>query len=381
MRVLRIFNFYSILAISFSLSISFVQAEVIFSESFDNQPDWDKMTDSDPSSENARDRTKGDLIPEGWDLVRSEAKWAPSRGYMDRHEAFEIKAKDAEKARGGTGKAMVNWRDSHDPGWKRWNSDGILLKKIGNQKQVYVEFYIAFSPEMYKSFSKGLMGTAKVFRIYGFTGDWNDPFNYFAGATHPGLYWSVDGSPKKYGLRNKLSLYGMNNDDANYAGMPGSSHGGDHSLSYVSSLQGMGPGGKDAKLPDQASDGYIVPGTGGVTMERVFGPPGTYTKVAFFVKLNSEKGVHDGVLTQWINDVQILHTDTLNWVPMNKNATGWNVVGFGGNDYFQKYPNSERHEEWYAIDDIKITTKVPAHLASGSGDGGAPEAPKDLSVQ
>ncbi|WP_144821936.1 hypothetical protein [Marinobacter piscensis] len=299
---------------------------------------------------------------------------------MDRHESFEIKAADSDKARGGKGKAMVNWRDSHDPGWKRWNSDSILLKKIGNQKQVYVEFYIAFSPEMYQTFVNGGLGTSKIFRIYGFTGDWSDPFNYFAGATHPSLIWSVSGA-MRYGIRNKLSLYGMNNDPENYPDMPGGSHQGDHSLSYVSNLKGMGPGGKDAKLPDKQNGGYIIPGSGAATMERVFGSPGSYTKMAFFVKLNSEKGVHDGVITQWVDDVQILHADTLNWVPVNKDATGWNVVGFGGNDYFQGYPNSERHEEWYAIDDIKILTEVPDYLKADAEAKDAPKPPADLSVE
>ena len=347
-------------------------SEVIFSENFDEQPDWDKMMDPSPSTENARVREKGDLIPQGWDLVRSEAKWAPSRGHMDRHEAFEIKAADSAKARGGTGKAMVNWRDSYDPGWKRWNSDGILLKKIGDQNQVYVEFYIAFSPEIYTSFANGGLGTSKIFRMYGFTGDWNDPFNYFAGATHPSLSWSVSGSPMKYGLRNKLSLYGMNNDPVNYPDMPGSSHGGDHSLSYMSNV--LNP------LPDKRNGGLILPKTGGVTMERLFGPPGTYTKVAFFVKLNSEKGAMDGVLTQWIDDIQILHTDTLNWVPENKNGIAWNVLGLGGNDYFQGYPNEDRHEEWYAIDDVKVMTEIPDDLSDGSKNTAAPNPPLGITV-
>lgn len=353
-------------------------AEVIFSENFDDQPDWDAMTDPNPSTEHERSAAKGDLIPEGWDLVRSESKWAPSRGEMDRHEAFEIKAADSAKAHGGTGKAMVNWRDSYDPGWKRWNSDGILLKKIGDQNQVYVEFYVAFSPEIYATYAAGGLGTSKIFRIYGFTGDWSDPFNYFAGATHPSLSWAIDGSPAKYGLRNKISTYGMNNDPLNYPDIPGSSHGGDHSLSYQSSLSGMGPGGTDAKLTDKQNGGFIT--SGGASMEKVFGPPGTYTKVAFFVKLNSEKGAHDGVLTQWIDDTQILHTDTLNWVPTNKNGIAWNVMGLGGNDFFQAYSNEDRHEEWYAIDDVKVLTKIPNDLQGGSKNNSAPSPPSGINV-
>lgn len=361
------------------LGTSITRAEVIFSENFDEQPDFDKMMDPSPSGKNSRARVKGDLIPDNWDLLRSESTWAPSRGYTDRHESFEIKAADSAKARGGTGKAMVNWRDSHDPGWKRWNSDGILLKKIGDQKQVYVEFYIAFSPETYTSYANNGLGTSKIFRIYGFTGDWNDPFNYFAGATHPEIIWSVDGQPAKYGLRNKISTYGMNNDEANYPDIPGGSHGGDHSLSYQSDLDGMGPDGTDAKLPDKKNGGYIT--SGGASMEKVFGPPGSYTKVAFFVKLNSKKGAHDGVLTQWIDGTQILHTDTLNWVPTNKDGIAWNVVGLGGNDFFQSYPNEDRHEEWYAIDDVTISTTIPDDVESNTSSHVSPNPPSGINVE
>lgn len=373
----------SFLAGAVLLGTTISRAEVIFSETFDQQPDWDKMVDPNPSTENSRARVKGDLIPEGWDLVRSEATWAPSRGHPDRHESFEIKAADSAKARGGEGKAMVNWRDSHDPGWKRWNSDGILLKKIGNQQQVYVEFYIALSPETYATFNNNPegLGTSKIFRIYSFTGDWNDPFDYFAGTTHPEVIWALDGEPNLYGLRNKISLYGMSGNDANYPDMPASQHGGDFSLSYISSLRGMAPDGSDAMLPDKLNGGYMRPGEGNATIERLFGPPGSYTKVAFFVKMNSAKGVNDGVLIQWIDDTQILYQNTINWVPLDKNGVAWNVIGLGGNDFFQSYPNEDRHEEWYAIDDVKIMTEIPNHLRGGSENLAAPKPPFDLFVE
>lgn len=372
----------SLLAGAMLLGASVTYGELLFSESFDDQPDWDKMSDPSPSSPNSRDSSKGDVVPLGWDLVRSEATWAPSSGHMDRHESFEIKAADSAKARGGKGKAMVNWRDSHDPGWKRWNSDGILLKKIGNQNQVYVEFYVAFSPETYATFNNNPagVGTSKIFRIYGFTGDWSDPFDYFAGATHPEVVWAIDGEPFKYGLRNKLSLYGMHNDDGNYPDMPSRQHGGDFSLSYISSLEGMASSGGNAKLIDKKNGGYMLPGGGVATMERMFGPPGSYTKVAFFVKLNSAKGVNDGVLIQWIDDTQILYQDTINWVPSDKNGIAWNVIGFGGNDFFQSYPNAERHEEWYAIDDIKVLTDIPDDLRGKSENAAAPNPPLGIEI-
>lgn len=365
------------------LSTSVSQAEVIFEENFDGQPDWDLMTDPSTSSIIERQAVKDHLIPIGWDLVRSEAKWSPMRGHPDRHEAFEIKSEDSSKARGDKGKAMVNWRDSHDPGWNRFNSDGILVKKVGDQKQLYVEFYVAFSPEMYATFASGGLGSSKLFRIYSFTGGWDQPFNYFNGTSHPEIVWNVYGSPKKYGLRNQVTTLGMHNDSSNYIDMPdgAGSSSGTHSLSYISHLAGQAPNGGDAKLRDKLNGGFMLPGSGNVTMERLFGPPGAYTKVAFFVKMNSDKGVHDGVLTQWIDDIQILHTDTINWVPEGKPGRFWNMVAFGGNDFFQAYPNEDRHEEWYAIDDIKISTDTPDYLTTDSKNTTAPNPPLDIGVK
>jgi hypothetical protein len=41
---------------------------------------------------------------------------------------------------------------------------------------------------------------------------------------------------------------------------------------------------------------------------------------------------------------------------------GWNFFAIGGNDYFQPYPNADRHEDWYAIDDIVVRDSLPERL-------------------
>ncbi|WP_298447391.1 hypothetical protein [uncultured Marinobacter sp.] len=354
------------------------QGEIVFEETFDDQPDWTGNTH--PSSTNSRLPSRGDVIPEGWSFARIDTQWGPSTGHGDRHEAVEILAANSDKSRGGVGKSMVSWRDSYDPGWNKWNSDGVLLKRIGDQSQAYFEFYISFSKEMYESYATDKLGNAKIFRVYSWTGDWNDPFKYFDSTSHPALDWSIKGGPR-YGIRNKLSLYGIGGEEG-APEIPGKPHSGDYSLSYMGrSLAGMAPDGGDAKLPDQINGGYITPSsTKAVSMEQVFGPPGTWNKVAFFVKLNSGKGKLDGVLTQWINDTQILHTDKVNWVPVGKPGVSWNVFGLGGNDYFQGYPNERRYEEWYAIDDVRVLTKIPDNLEQTTSEAAPPNPPGGVGV-
>jgi len=78
--------------------------------------------------------------------------------------------------------------------------------------------------------------------------------------------------------------------------------------------------------------------------------------------MNSAPGEYDGVFMQWINDHRIQNINTVNWVESGRDMVQWTGVGIGGNDWFNKYPNEQRVEEWYAIDDIKIATEIPQHL-------------------
>src|SRR5690554_4718063 len=95
-----------------------VGAEVIFEENFDDQPDWHSAMHSSDGTQRATTH----IIPEGWYSIRQDPTWAPSERHPDRHESIEILESNSDKARGGKGKSMVSWRDSHDPGWNRWNS-------------------------------------------------------------------------------------------------------------------------------------------------------------------------------------------------------------------------------------------------------------------
>lgn len=465
---------------------SFAHAEILFKESFDDQADWHGGEEFHLGS--SRLPSRGANIPSKWDFARIDPAWSPSKGHPDRHEALEILASNADKARGGSGKSMVGWRGAITPSWEfepsvvtagrflkvrniaspsygetvtttvtlngevhtysltthekgarpspqsqtssglfhnitgcrpseiydsnvipisqdtsvsvtqgdyisstkstgsmgawnYWGSENLLLKRIGEQNEVYVEFYITFSPEMHASFLVDKLGTSKIFRIYSFTGDWNDPFEYFGGVSHPDLVWGMSGG-MDYGVRNKVSILGVDGD-IGAPNMPRSAVGtGDYSLSYKSDMRGMSPEGGDPQLVDKVNGGIIGPNMDGpALMRNVFGRPGEYTKVAFYVKMNSEKGAYDGVLSQWIDDTRILHQETINWVPSHKPGDKWNVIGLGGNDFFQKYPNYLRHEEWYAIDDIVVMDRLPENLGTSSPENdAAPNPPRNFII-
>ena len=106
---------------------------------------------------------------------------------------------------------------------------------------------------------------------------------------------------------------------------------------------------------------------------QVFGADSHWTKMAWYVKMNSSIGARDGILRQWINGVQVMNMVHIPWVQANSDnkMVKWNFFSIGGNDYFHEYPTTERHEEWYAIDDVLVLDKLPE----------MPNPPSNLTIQ
>lgn len=348
----------------------FAGAEVIFEENFDDQPDWHSAM----HSQDRNQFSSTHIIPEGWYSIRQAPVWAPSVGYPDRHESIEILARNSDKARGGVGKSYVSWRDSFDPGWNRWNSESMLSRFFPEgYDQLYVEFYVSFSPNWTPA------GTSKMFRTFSWNG--GNIHNFFSGGdAGPIFIWDYAHSPS-YGVRNRLAFRGgphgenYNMSDSHVGGLARSLTGsGDVSLNFTSDLLGATLSNEAPVLYDKATGLELTKSSSQiVSHESIFGRSGTWTKIAFFVKMNSAPGVRDGALRQWIDDVLVVETDEVMWVGANSEnfMPKWNVVAIGGNDFFNEYPNSQRVEEWYSIDDLVVRSSIPENLE----DGLAPPSP------
>lgn len=360
-----------ILAVVPFLMPGFAQSTVLFEESFDNQPNY-------TSSEN--------LVLNGWTHRRNgEVNWSPSTGYPDKHDAFEILDSNAGKARGGIGKSFVAWRESYDPGWQRWNSDGILAKHFDQGfDQVYVSFYIRFADD----WTPG--GVSKLFRTYYWNGE-GSPFNFFEdGNSGPIFFW--DYNRNNYGVRNVHAYRGGPPEGEHYTmtgdDVPNTPRGlnnlGDMSLNFTYDTEGMAADGGTPQIPDLVNGGFISDDMNQtVTHYQVYGGAGNWTKVAFFLKMNSSPGENDGVLRQWINDEQVFVNRNVRWVKDNQanQMVSWNMIALGGNDNWQAYPNSERREEWYSIDDVYIATEIPDDVLNGAADDSAPNPPTGVTIE
>jgi len=357
------------------------QSEVIFEEDFDDLDDWTSSRYTDKTYQAV---WFGDLLPGEWDSHYQAGYYDPPSA----HDSLEILAKNSDKARGSIGKSAVNWREHHINNnypneWKSNSALGIYLDKFGDGfEQLYVEFWISFDQNWTSS-----QASSKVFRVF----SWDEVGEFWqgfqGGAQGPVLFWDYAFS-ENYGVRNKLAFrggphgenYTMTDDDV--GGLPRGLNGlGDLSANFTDDLKGATSEG-DAVMYDILS-GSPLQSSGTISHQQIFGPHGTWTKLAFFVKMNSSPGVQDGVFRQWINDNLVIESDKVKWVgenPENK-MVKWNVVAIGGNDYWINggYSNSEQREEWYAIDDIVISTE---ELASGAAQkGSAPNPPVSVTIK
>lgn len=355
---------------------SAVNAGVIFQDNFDNTPDWtsDQLLKSKWNA------------PQGWTAGRSDELWSPATGYPNKHPNAEILSSNADKAYGGKGKSFVAWRESYNPGWNKFNSDSVILKHFSQgYDAIYVEFYVTFSNNMIKSYYANGLGQSKLFRVFSFNDSMSDVsnlFSYFTEDNKPEFLWDIAGDTT-YGVRNFLAFRMRGDDDIRSyidpqlpsgAQMMGS---GDMSLWYgPSASQGMGIGGTTPHFIDYKNGGNITSHPN--NMDQVFGGPSDWVKMAFYVKMNSAPGVADGKMMEWMNGQRILNLDNIPWVRTGQNMVSWNTVGISGNDFFRLYPNSDEHEEWYAIDNVVVRDDLPPSLREGMAS--PPNAPKNLKV-
>ena len=358
---------------------------LIFSEDFDSQADWtsglaenDKGGYPDGAGPDREQFATTHNIPTGWYGVRQDPAWAPSRGHPTKHEAIEILSANSDKARGGTGKSYVSYRDAVEQ-TVSWTSDSILTQYFpSGYDELYVEFYIRFDDNWTRTTVSGKPAAlSKLFRISSWSGE--GEIYGFGGGRENGPIFFWDHLIDSYDLRSSIAMragphgdnYGFtaaDNIDTPVPFVLGGS--GDLSMGYTGNHNGAEPNaltnGNSATLTDKVNGGYLDNDRYTYeTHDQVFGATSAWTKIAFYVKMNSAVDVGDGELRQWIDDTPVLDIRDIPW--MKASATEdttakWNTVSIGGNDYFKQYLDSEQREEWYSIDDIVMRSGVPAEL-------------------
>jgi hypothetical protein len=336
---------------------------VIFSENFDDQPDW---TSTSESTDNTQTVDTGHKLPINWYGIYQTTQWSPELGYPQKHASMEILASNADKSRSGTGKSAVFWRESYSFGGNtyQWASDAQCIYKLPvDVPELYVEFYIKFSPNFWERLNDhtdpdwtwdGWM--SKFFRV-GWWDRISKPWNAAEGGVNPRMFWGY--KLDTYGVRNTVSAFQGPSSGSTTVPAFGSG-----SFNYTSSTKGQEVGGNDPQHQDQINGGNLADFASVTTHEQVFGPTEKWTKMAFYVKMNSAADVEDGVFSQWLDGHRIMHKESFAWHTSgtDKTATGWSFVAIGGNDFFRPRPDSERYEDWWALDDLVVRDSIPQEL-------------------
>jgi len=333
---------------------------VIFSDDFNSQPDWKGQVEINGTY------VQNPTLPTGWDAFRSVgARYAPSKGDMDKHETIEI----VSGVGSGDGKCLVKWRDSStlaQPGV--WKSDGILSKFIpGGLSEVYCKYGLELQP----GWTSDATSNAKAFRFSSLKDGFDEwAFGTSAERGHgPMLFHDINYS-STWGLYNLAAMRGFPNNTNYYfgtsgvpSGLPRSMNQGSMPLNWVDNVTDLNNDGTDDNPPYISKvDGLPMSGKTEVAEAYGFGEINIFEH---YVKMNSAPGVADGVYKQWINGFLTFSNSNIAWAGPDatvENMPKWNRVMLGGNDYFPVHDESLKHEEWSAYHFIEIRDSLPENL-------------------
>jgi phage gp37-like protein len=98
---------------------------------------------------------------------------------------------------------------------------------------------------------------------------------------------------------------------------------------------------------------------------------GQWHKMVFYVKMNTQNldgsWNSDGINRFWFDDSLILEETSIPWMESGV-ARPWNYVAFGGNQDNVFTDTTSGDEQWYAIDDVVISTEpIPDDYIIGGG--------------
>lgn len=321
-------------------------AGVVLEENFDAQANWNannqyEDVESQPLDPNA---------PPNWTFFRNMPGAA---GFSPVVSINQIPNGSADKT--GNGKAMIKYNESYPNA--NYPGDGILGKywPTENFKEIYVRFWMKTQP----GWQTAAGHSSKIFRLFHFDGGAGDNiFNFFSSGNSAPIYiYCLASASSGSSGPNKaeyMSLYRVDPQESNY--YPPSSAPWYEQVDYYFGWNGK----VGSSLSNTTWSPWVNATDPGVYAD------GNWHRFDFHLKLNdigSANGImeytYDGVLKESHNDVV--------WKMSGSSASiGWNAVGFGGNS--DNTYSSTPAEEWYAIDDIVVsTTPIPEDYAIGGG--------------
>jgi len=291
-----------------------VSSEVLFSDSFDSQTDWD--ISQIPA-----------ILPTGY-------VFAYDSNNMTVGESLYI---NGDHVITGT-KSLTAWYEKWQFGG--YSRDGWLAIDITPTDQVYVKFDLMFDP----AWSQSTNDSMKLFRILSFDGPPGLRQKFTSSGDSCPMYL-FDWAHSDFGVRHKHSFRSDPQESAYTTPKYG-----DQSKNYTSDL----PVASRGVLADQT--GGFLPSSGVVEHNQVYGT--VKHKVEFFVVLNSAPGVADGIFKYWLDDVLCYDLSDVQWIATGGSMTAqWNSIAWGGNDKTASWVDGQ--SQWCSFDDIEVKLNHP----------------------
>jgi len=333
-------TFGSFFLLSTSLAVNGASAGVIFEEDFDSQVNWnvDKSTNGDGCTSIPCTGT-----PAKWSFYREtpgNAQFANPPGSIQ-----GLPGGLTDHTGSPSGKAYLIYQESNNA--INWPGDSMLGKVFS---QDYPELYVRYWLRTQSNWQSVTSAEIKVSRVAHFDPGGN-PSSFFSAGDYGPIQLFFLG--EDYVGRGAYAF--------GYRCAPQST---DYYCSSAPSYEG--------------TDTLLFFGTGG--------PPSNYAdtnwhRYDFHYKMNTI-GSNNGVMEFWLDgNLVYAKTDVL-WNESGSSASGWNTVVIGGNSD-NSFSGSSNGEQWYAIDDLVVsTTPIPAnYVVGGGGDTTPPKAPAGLRVR
>ena len=362
-----------ILTITLVLFLSFpvlnaVQAGLIFEDNFDATPDWNVQHEYD--GECSVGLCAANTYPGNWTLYRI----VPGSGGLSPVGSIRRLPGNAADHTSNTGKAFVVYNESVPN--VNWPGDAILGKNFGpsaNYNELYVRFWLRTQPGWQQVSSM----SNKIFRA----SHWRQESSYpnifqWADQNTPFQIWSFGASNGNAAFINSYRCegtpYTSNGRSSDYyCGNP----------TYDECISAGGDTTECTRLyvypngGDFRTDNYQV-FNGGVPTAASNFADGQWHQYDFRLKVN-DSGVANGTF-EWKYDGKVMESYShVMWKESSASSSiGWNAFAIGGNSD-NIFGGSTVAEQWYAIDDVVVsTTPIPADYVPGGGSSGtAPPAP------
>lgn len=343
---------------------------VIFEDNFDAHPDWNTAgqyegNECSPLGVGAPSENicASNTYPPNWSAYRS----VPGTSGLSPVASIGRPPDNADHTT-GTGKAAIIRQESVNG--VNFPGDGFIQKYLGAEyNELYIQFW--FKAQKGWQFDPSGDGYFKMFRVsrkYNLASNWFDLFTpgvrpspgYITDPKHSNTYgWRHTDNLRGYPDDGGTIWYGVCTDTSQYNGRTVCNYG----LDAIEDPYDYSNPNISWSAPGQLLDG-------------------TWHRMSYRLKMN-DVGVANGILQWWMDGILKTNATRLTWIGSSGNAVGFNMFAIGGNSNNTFSPSTPA-EQWYAIDDVVVsTTPIPDDYVPGGGthDTTAPSAPTRLRLR